>query len=273
MNRLNGKLALVTGGGMGIGAAIARRFREEGAEVVVNDLRLDVAEAVAAEIEGKALQADVADSQAIARMFGQIEHDYGRLDILVNNAGIAAEGDPELDKRFNETPVKQVEEIMAGGPVRTHWDTTVELTDEKWDRMLGVHLNGTFYCCREALRIMNPQMSGNIINMGSVMGTAGGAGASHYCAAKAGILGFTRSLAREVASRNIRVNALAPGFIETPMTDFIQASRRLVEMQHVLGRFGDPEDVAWAAVYLASDESKFVTGQVLSPNGGFHMSQ
>lgn len=273
MERLKGKLALVTGGGLGIGAAIARRFHDEGAQVLVNDVRLDAAEAVASEVGGVAYQADVSDSRAVARMFGQLEHEYGRLDILVNNAGIGAEGDPEMDKRFNEVPVKQVEETMAGGPVRTHWDVTVELSDEKWERMLGVHLNGTFYCCREALKIMNPQMSGNIINMGSVMGTAGGAGASHYCAAKAGIMGFTRSLAREVASRHIRVNALAPGFVETPMTQFIQASRRLVEMQHVLGRFGEPDDIAWAAVYLASDESKFVTGQVLSPNGGFHMSQ
>jgi 3-oxoacyl-[acyl-carrier protein] reductase len=106
-----------------------------------------------------------------------------------------------------------------------------------------------------------------------VMGTAGGAGASHYCAAKAAILGFTRSLAREVASRNLRVNAIAPGFIETAMTQPIQASRRLIEAQHVQGHFGEPDDIAWAAVYLASDEAKFVTGQVLSPNGGFHMSQ
>ncbi len=273
MNRLEGKLALVTGGAAGLGAAIARRFREEGAEVIVNDLRLDAAQELARELGATAYAADVADSQAVARMFGQVEHDFGRLDVLVNNAGIALDNDAELEKRFNEVPVRQVEEFAAGGPIKTHWDVTVGLSDERWNRMIGVHLNGTFFCCREALKIMNPQMSGNIINMGSVMGTAGGAGASHYCAAKAAILGFTRSLAREVASRNLRVNAIAPGFIDTAMTQPIQASRRLVEAQHVLGHFGEPDDIAWAAVYLASDEAKFVTGQVLSPNGGFHMSQ
>ena len=273
MNRLAGKLALVTGGAAGIGAAIAARFREEGADVIVNDLHLDAAERLAGEIGGRAYAADVADSEAVAQMFGQVEHDFGRLDILVNNAGIAMDNDPEMEKRFNEVPVKQMGEFAGGGPVTTHWDSTVSLSDALWRRMIAVHLDGTFYCSREALKIMNPQGSGVIINMGSVMGTAGGAGASHYCAAKAGILGFTRSLAREVASRNIRVNALAPGFIETAMTQPIQASRRLVEAAHVLGRFGDPDDIAWGAVYLASDEAKFVTGQVLSPNGGFHMSQ
>ena len=273
MDRLKGKLALVTGAAAGIGAAIARRFREEGAEVIVNDVSADAAAAVASEVGGTALAADVSDSRAVAQMFGQVEHDFGRLDVLVNNAGIGVDNDAELEKRFNEVPLKQVAEFAGGGPVETHWDVTVELSDERWRRMIGVHLDGTFFCSREALKIMNPQGSGNIINMGSVMGTAGGAGIAHYCAAKAGILGFTRALAREVASRNIRVNALAPGFIETGMTQPIQAVRRLVEGQHAMGRFGDPDDIAWAAVYLASDEAKFVTGQVLSPNGGFHMSQ
>ncbi len=138
--------------------------------------------------------------------------------------------------------------------------------------MIVVHLNGTFFCTREALRIMNPQLAGCIINMGSIMGTTGGLG-SAYSAAKAGILGFTRSLAREVVSRNIRVNALAPGYIDTELTAPIQATRVLLEAQTPMGRFGDCDDVAWPAVYLASDEAKFVTGQVLSPNGGYVMSQ
>ncbi len=273
MNRLSGKLALITGAAAGIGAAIAKRFHEEGAEVLVNDLHQDAADAVAREVGGRGYAADVSDSGAVARMFGQVEHDYGRLDILVNNAGIGVDNDPELEKRMNEIPVKQVTEFGAGEPISTHWDMTVQMSDDHWRRMLGIHLDGTFFCSREALKIMNPQMNGTIINMGSVMGTAGGAGASHYCAAKAGILGFTRSLAREVATRNIRVNALAPGFIDTEMTQPLQASRRLIEAAHVMGRFGDVDDIAWAAVYLASDEAKFVTGQVLSPNGGFHMSQ
>ena len=140
--------------------------------------------------------------------------------------------------------------------------------------MLAIHLDGTFYCTREALKIMNPQMSGAIVNMGSIMGTAGGGGAPHYCAAKAAILGLTRSVAREVVVRNIRVNAIAPGYIDTPLLDPMAASmRQLIALGTPMQRLGEPDDIAWAAVYLASDEAKFVTGQTLSPNGGWHMSQ
>jgi 3-oxoacyl-[acyl-carrier protein] reductase len=149
----------------------------------------------------------------------------------------------------------------------------VGLSDEEWHRMIGVHLDGTFFCTREALKIMGPQMSGAIINLASIMGTMGGAGVSHYCAAKGGILGLTRSLARELVTRNIRVNAIAPGWIDTAMTAPLREARGLLEAQTPMGCFGEPDDVAWAAVYLASDEAKFVTGQVLSPNGGFYMSQ
>ena len=165
-------------------------------------------------------------------------------------------------------------QIQAGGPVTTFLDTTVNLSDAEWRQMLSIHLDGTFYCTREALKIMNPQLAGSIINLGSIMGTAGGAGAPHYCAAKAGILGLTRSLARELVLRNIRVNAIAPGFIDTPMTDSIMGMQRDMIIESTpMRRFGEPDDIAWAAVYLASDESKFMTGQVLSPNGGYHMSQ
>jgi 3-oxoacyl-[acyl-carrier protein] reductase len=252
---------------------MARRFHEEGAEILVNDLRLETAEAVAKEVGGTAYAADVSDSAAVAAMFDSVGRDFGRLDILVNNAGIAFEGDAEASNRFNERLAQQAQEVAAGGPIETHLDMTVELSDEDWARMIAVHLNGTFYSTREALKLMNAQNSGCIINLGSIMGTAGGAGSAHYCAAKAGILGFTRSLAREVVSRGIRVNALAPGFIDTAMTSSIDAARPLIEAATPMGRFGEPDDIAWAAVYLASEEARFVTGQTLSPNGGYHMSQ
>jgi len=164
-------------------------------------------------------------------------------------------------------------EIAGGGPIESHLDVTVDTTDEQWRRMLAVHLDGTFFCCREALRIMGPQGSGAIVNMGSIMGTAGGAGATAYSAAKAGIMGLTRALAREVVTRGIRVNALAPGFIDTDMTAAFGEVMPLLQMQTPMRRAGEADDIAWAAVYLASDEAKFVTGQVLSPNGGWHMSQ
>ena len=271
--RLEGKIALITGAGAGLGAQIARRFHEEGAEIVVNDLRKDAAEAVAKEVGGTAIGADVADSAAVAAMFEQVDREHGRLDVLVNNAGFAFDGDPELERRFNEVPFKQIEESASGGPIQTHMDLTVGLSDASWQRMIDVHLSGTFYCCREALKIMNRLNAGCILNMGSIMGTTGGAGTIHYSAAKAGILGLTRALAREVVTRGIRVNALAPGFIDTDLTAPIQAARALLEASTPMGRFGDTDDIAFAVIYLASEEAKFVTGQTLSPNGGFVMSQ
>ena len=275
MNRLQGKVALITGAARGLGLAIAKRFIEEGASVVViNDLDPVEAEKAAAPLGAVAMAASVADSGAVRRMFETVAKRFGRLDVLVNNAGISGmENDPETRAKFRDKQLLQAAELAAGGPIQTHLDAAVEVTDDAWHRMLAVHLDGTFFCSREALKIMNPQLSGTIINMGSIMGTAGGAGAVAYCAAKAGILGFTRSLAREVVTRNIRVNAIAPGWIDTDMTAPLDELRAVIAAGTPMRRFGDPDDIAWAAVYLASEEAKFVTGQVLSPNGGWHMSQ
>ncbi len=274
MNRLQGKVALVTGAARGLGLAIAKRFVEQGAQVVLNDLDPVSAEKAAVALGGLGLGADVSDSAAVRRMFEATRKRFGQLDVLVNNAGISGvENDPALRSKFRDKQLQQAAELASGGRIETHLDAAVEVTDEAWRRMIAVHLDGTFFCSREALKIMNPQMSGAIINMGSIMGTAGGAGAVAYCAAKAGILGFTRSLAREVVTRNIRVNAIAPGWIDTDMTAFLEGLRPLIEAGTPMHRLGDADDIAWAAVYLASEEAKFVTGQVLSPNGGWHMSQ
>jgi 3-oxoacyl-[acyl-carrier protein] reductase len=169
--------------------------------------------------------------------------------------------------------LRQADEIARGGPISTFLDGTVNTTDAGWRRMLGVHVDGTFYCTREALKIMNRQMSGAIINMASVMGTFGRPGNVAYSTAKAAILGFTRALAHEVAVRNIRVNSIAPGWIHTDMTAPLGALRERIAAQTPLQRLGDPDDIAWAAVYLASEEAKYMTGQVISPNGGWYMSQ
>ena len=274
MQRLQGKVALVTGAARGLGLAIATRFHDEGANVIVNDLDAKAAESAAATIGGVGLGADVSDSAAVNRMFERVATQFGRLDVLVNNAGIGGfENRPERAAELRRVMLAQGAELMAGGPVRTHLDFTVTETDEDWRRMLAVHLDGTFYCTRAALKIMNRQLAGTIINMASIMGTTGAAGAGPYAAAKGGILGLTRAVAREVATRGIRVNAIAPGWIETDMTEFLAEAKPLLEAQTPMGRFGEPDDIAWAAVYLASDEAKFVTGQVLSPNGGWHMSQ
>jgi 3-oxoacyl-[acyl-carrier protein] reductase len=279
-NRLQGKVAIVTGGGSGLGAAICRRFAGEGGVVFPADLNEAAARAVSAECEklapgGGALAVDVADSGSVRKMFAEFGKKQKRLDVLVNNAGIGVKGARATS--FVSLMMKQAEELAAKGRIETHCDATMNLSDEDWDRMLRIHLYGTFHCSREALKIMSRQSgelsTGKIINMGSIMGTSGGAGAIDYCAAKAGILGFTRALAREVASRQIQVNAIAPGFVDTPLLDDMHAAYPLVAAAAPLGRLGQPDDVAWAAVYLASSECDWVTGQTLSPNGGWHMSQ
>lgn len=279
-NRLEEKVALVTGGGSGIGAAICRRFAEEGAIVIVADRNGDAAKQVytaCAKITpgGAAFPVDVCSSASVRALFAEFEKKFRRLDVLVNNAGIGIYG--ARAEAYAAVMTQQATELTTTGAIQTHCNTTLDLSDEEWDRMIRTHLYGVFYCCREGLKIMTRQSgepsAGKIINMGSVMGTAGGAGAVDYCAAKAGILGLTRALAREVVTRKIQVNAIAPGFIDTPLIASLGPVHALIRAATPQGRIGKPDDVAWAAVYLASCESDFLTGQVLSPNGGWHMSQ
>jgi 3-oxoacyl-[acyl-carrier protein] reductase len=269
MPRLEGKIALITGAARGLGAKIAERFADEGADVIVNDLSLSAAEATAKRLGGRAVAADVSDPASVAAMFESLVDMTDRIDILVNNAGISGlEGDNDAQEK-----IRQRAEALARGeePAEELNGGIVEVTDEKWRRMLAVHMDGTFYCCRGAIPLM-PDGSA-VINMGSIMGTFGRGGGLAYCAAKAGILGFTRALAHELAPKNIRVNAIAPGWIHTDMTDPLAPLHPMLEMQTPMGRIGEPDDIAWAAVYLASSESGFVTGQTLSPNGGWYMSQ
>ena len=271
--RLKGKTALITGAARGLGAAIAQRFAGEGATVIVNDVNFAAARATAERIGGHAMAADVSDPAAVEAMFASVRSVSPRLDILVTNAGISGlEGRNDGDQ-IAALRQQQATEIARGGPIETFLDATVHMTDAQWRRMQAVHVDGTFHCCREALKIMNPQLSGSIITMASIMGTFGRPGSVAYSTAKAAILGLTRALAHEVAPRNIRVNAIAPGWIDTDMTQPIKAMHASLAAQTPLRRLGEPDDIAWAAVYLASDEAKFMTGQVISPNGGWYMSQ
>jgi 3-oxoacyl-[acyl-carrier protein] reductase len=268
--RLKDRVALVTGGGSGIGRAIAMRFAAEGAIVVVNDLTIESAQKTVAELDGgrgHAMAADVSDSAQVRAMFAEIERILdGRLDILVNNAGIAgSSADRDRMRAMAET---RIAETMAG-EIQTHWDVTMTMTDEAWHRMIGVHLNGTFFCTREALTLMSRVNRGAIINLSSVAALTGLETVPHYSAAKGGILSFTRAVAREVGSRGIRVNAICPGYIETPMTSGMSPlMQRVLLSRTPLGRSGQPEEIAATAAFLASDDSAFYTGQWLSPNGG-----
>ncbi len=275
--RLAGKTAFITGAARGLGAAIATRFAEAGARVVINDLHLEQAQLQASKLDGVAVSGDVSSPQAVAKMFEELRKHSKSLDILVNNAGISGlEGDNEARERIAR--IADAAQRAAQGEAvpdeQLQLSSLLDESDEDWQRMMNVHVNGTFYCSREAMRMMLPRTSdGAIINLGSIMGTFGRGGGTAYCTAKAAILGFTRALAHETAKQNIRVNAIAPGWIETDMTDPLRPMHPMLEAQTPQGHLGEPDDIAFAALYLASEEAKFVTGQTLSPNGGWYMSQ
>jgi 3-oxoacyl-[acyl-carrier protein] reductase len=264
--RFEDKVAAVTGGGSGIGAAICRRLADEGATVAVLDVAMDAAQAVAGELpSAAAIHADVSDSGAVDEALTKVESDLGPLAIMVNNAGALA-----MDHVARVTPlVEQQQAEAAAGPVQTPLDALVRLTDEEWRLVLSVHLDGTFYGTRAAVRRMAVRRAGAVINMASVCGIEGCTGHPHYSAAKAGVLGFTRATAKEVIVQGIRVNAVAPGFIDTSRTRAqVGAARQVNVARTPAGRLGTPEEVAATVAFLASDDAAFYVGATVSPNGG-----
>lgn len=263
---MQGRIAVVTGGASGIGRAISIAFAREGATVAVLDLREQPASAVAAEAGGDArgYGCDVAASEAVRDTFNAVARDLGAVDVLVNNAGIAVRRQEVQDRAL-----ANIEAMMTGGQAGSLRATST-LDDDTWDRTLRVHLYGTFHCSREVLKVMEPRGSGVICNMSSVLGVWGSPAAPEYGAAKGGIAAFTKGLAMEVLHAGIRVNAIAPGYVRTPMTQE-QIDPRLTAMTvpAVLGGdMTEPDTIAALAVHLCSDESSYTTGQVISPNGG-----
>ena len=236
---LEGKRALVTGGSRGIGRAVALELGRAGADVVVGyRSEADQAEAVASEVGGRAVQADVSDpEQAKALVEGA-----GDIDVLVNNAGTTRDG------------------VLA------------RMLDEDWRSVLETNLSSTFYTCRAAARGMMKRRAGAIVNISSIVGVHGNWGQTNYAASKAGIIGFTKSLARELGSRGVRANVVAPGYVTTALTDAIPEDARGTMLSNTpLGRLGDPENVAAAVRFLVSDEASFITGEVLLVDGGLGM--
>ncbi len=277
--QLEGRTAFVTGAGSGLGREICIAFAREGARVFATDVNAATAAETASACAalGSAAEAaacDVADSASVKKAFARLDEALGGLDVLVNNAGIV-HSDPAYLDHVRQIQGTQLAEVMTEGRVKTHARTIELLTDEMFDRMMRIHLYGTFYCTREALpRMRASGNGGRIINMGSIMGTASLGGAPDYCAAKGAILAFTRATAREAASYGVLVNAIAPGFIDTPLlANFDDANLQVIAAQTPLGRLGTPAEIASAAVFLAGPGASFMTGQTVSPNGGIYMSQ
>ena len=244
---LIGKVALVTGGAQGIGKAVALLLARKGADIVVSDVNLEKAEETSKEIQSlgrkaMAIKADVSRVDDVEGMVHAILEKFGKIDILINNAGIAR------DKLI------------------------LRMTEEDWDAVLAVNLKGTFNCTKAVIKHMSKQRSGKVVNIASVVGEMGNAGQANYSASKAGVIGFTKTVAREFAQRGINVNAIAPGYIQTPMTDVLpdkakEELKRMIPME----RLGQPEDVAQAALFLVSEASSYITGHVLNVNGGIYM--
>ena len=264
--RLDGRVAAVTGGGSGIGRAICMRLAAEGARVAVLDLDPGGAQATLdAAGGGLAVVADVSDSGAVEDAIAEVEARLGPLDILVNNAG--AVGGAHLRR---VTPLlEQQSAERAAGRVETPLDALVRITDDEWRQLLAVHLDGTFNGTRAAARSMAPRGTGAIVNMASVCGIEGCTGHPHYSAAKAGIIGFTRSVAKELIVQGVRVNALAPGHVDTRrLSGELDASRRAIAASTPVGRLASPEEIAAAVAFLVSDDASYFVGATLSPNGG-----
>ena len=244
---LNDKIALVTGAAQGIGRDIALGLAKDGANVAICDVNLEAAQKTTSDIEAMgrkalALKANVASSAEVTAMIDQVVATFGRIDILVNNAGITRDG------------------------------LILRMKDEDWDLVLSINLKGSFLCTKSALKYMTKQRSGTIINIASIVGAMGNAGQANYVASKAGLIGLTKTIAREYANRNVTANAVAPGFIDTAMTQALSEQVRTdLAKQIPLGRLGSSEDVASAVRFLASPAAAYMTGQVIHVNGGMYM--
>jgi len=244
---MKGQTAVITGAGRGIGKAIAESFARRGVNIVVADINPDIAAEASAHIAAMGVKSlpvtvNVSKPSDVAAMFEQAVKEFQKVEILVNNAGITRDG------------------------------LLMRMSEDDWDAVVDINLKGTFLCSKEAVRVMSRQRYGRIVNISSVVGFMGNAGQANYTASKSGVMGLTKTIAREYAGRGITANAVAPGFITTAMTDALPDNIKSEMLKLIpLGRFGSVEDVASAVIYFASPEAGYITGQVIHVNGGMYM--
>jgi 3-oxoacyl-[acyl-carrier protein] reductase len=261
------QVIVVTGAGSGMGSEFSRQLAAEGARVVLTDRDEASVGRLASELGAEALVFDVTDSRAFDDAIDRIAERYGRIDGLVNNAGIAPHRDPSRTETVIANQVLRMEGRLS--EMRPTNDT-VDLQDEDWHRMIAVHLDGTFFGTRAALRHMTPARSGSIVNVSSILGVRPSAGAPHYSAAKAGIIALTKSVAHEVAAFGIRVNAVCPGWVDTPLLDpFEDTIKAAIRMQIPLGRMATPRELADVVLFLLGPQSSYCIGEVFPVTGGW----
>jgi len=260
-------VALITGGGSGLGAAFARRLAADGAQVMVTDLRGETAADVASQIDGHSLEVDVTDSAAVDAAVAATIVRCGGLDIMINNAGIAP---PFNQERFQRTVTNEILRMSGDLSSMEPLEVLSTMSNEDWDQMIKVHLYGVFYGCRAALRHFQPRRSGVIVNISSVLGLRPSSAAPHYSVAKAGIIALTKSVAEEVAPFGIRVNAVCPGWVDTPLlSDFDEQARQIIRNRVPMGRLATAEELAELVRFLSGPESSYCTGEVHSAGGGY----
>ena len=263
---LGGKFALITGGASGLGAATAELMTNRGARVAIADINMDAASDLARRLDGIAVQCDVTDSAQVRASVESTVSAFGALDVMVNNAGIAPPPDNERFQKMVNNQMSRLDPSITAEPL----DILVNLSDGVWDRMIRTHLYGVFYGMREALAHMTPRRTGSIINISSILGMRPSASAPHYSVAKAGIIALTKATSAEVSQFGVRINAVCPGYTDTPLlSHYSEMMRSVIVSQIGMGRMGVSDEIAQVIAFLASPAASYCTGEVFSASGGY----
>ena len=263
---LGGRVALITGGASGLGATSAELMTNRGARVAIADINMEAAADLARRLDGIAVQCDVTDSEQVRTAVRSTVEKFGQLDVMVNNAGIAPPPDNDRFQKMVHNQMARLDPSLDASPL----DILVNMSDGVWDRMIRTHLYGVFYGTREALAHMTRRRTGSIINISSILGMRPSASAPHYSVAKAGIIALTKATSAEVSQFGVRINAVCPGYTDTPLlSQYSEMMRSVIVSQIGMGRMGTPDEIAEVIAFLASPAGSYCTGEVFSASGGY----